>query len=177
MKRNQFGMTPAGEIFAQEVVKGKSFTDAYKVAYPKAREKGRNPDSVNNAALRLRRRPDVVARIAQLSQKAEEKCVVEAGKLLREACRIAYSDVSKIMNDDGTVKMPHKLDEDTRAAVSSVKFDRMGGVEYKFWDKNSAQERLFRHKALYAAEYAQQAEVAAKLVTRIELVGVVPQPK
>lgn len=49
MKRNQFGMTPAGEIFAQEVVKGKSFTDAYKVAYPKAREKGRTKESTTCA--------------------------------------------------------------------------------------------------------------------------------
>lgn len=85
-------------------------------------------------------------------------------KTLREVGRLSFSDPRKLMNEDGTIKMPHQLDADTAAAVASFKWTVDGGIEYKFWDKNSALEKAVKVQGLYQKDNEQQ---------KPELVGIV----
>ena len=144
--KNEWGLTPQQEKFAQAVVSGKSLSDAYRASYKVGKSK---PETVNENASRVMSDAKVSARVRFLAEKVEEEFAIDTAKLLKESSRIAFSDVSRIMHPDGKVKLPNELDPDTRAAVASFKIDEYGRIEYKFWDKNSSHERLFKHKALF----------------------------
>lgn len=167
-------LTPQQEKFAQGVASGLTQADAYRKAYP-ASLKWKD-DSVHNKASALMRHALVSARVASLARKVEEAFTVDTAKLLREASRLAHSDIANIMHPDGRVKLPHELDPETRAAVSSFKIDEYGRIEYKFWDKNSAQERLFKHKGLFEQDNKQKADPFTALLQSLKpaIVGVMP---
>ena len=71
--------------------------------------------------------------------------------------------------EDGRVKLPHELDAATRAAVASFKIDEYGRIEYKFWDKNAALEKLFKHRGLYKVDNEQKTDPVAALVAAVLL--------
>lgn len=170
--KNEHGLTPQQDLFCREVSAGNSLADSYRVAYPSS--KAWKDDSVHNKASALTRHAQVAARVKSLAQKVEEKFAIDTSQLLREAHRLANSNVANIMTADGKVKLPHELDPDTAAAVASFKIDEYGRIEYKFWDKNSAQERLFKHKGLFQMDNEQSKPVVFQ---QIELVGVRPKPE
>lgn len=154
--KNEHGLTPQQEKFCQEVVKGSSLAEAYRVAYPRSQKWA--DSAVWSQSSQLRADGKVSQRVALLAQKVEEKFTIDTSQLLREAHRLANSNVANIMWPDGKVKLPHELDPDTAAAVASFKIDEYGRIEYKFWDKNSAQERLFKHKGLFEVDNKQKAD-------------------
>jgi hypothetical protein len=160
--KNEHGLTPQQEKFAQEVVKGVNLAEAYRTAYPKSQKWA--DSTLWPHASRLASDGKVSARVKILAQKVEERFTIDAEKLLREASRLAHSDISNIMHPDGKVKLPHELDPDTRAAVASFKIDEYGRIEYKFWDKNSAIERLFKHKGLFEQDNKQKADPLAEAI-------------
>jgi len=169
--KNEHGLTPQQEKFAQEVASGKSLSDAYRSAYKVGKSK---TETVNENACRTMADSKVSARVKVLAQKVEQAFVVDTSKLLKEIHRLAHSSIVNIMHPDGKVKLPHELDPDTAAAVASFKIDEYGRIEYKFWDKNSAQERLAKHKGLFKEDNEQQAPAVFQ---KIELVGVRPKPE
>lgn len=77
-------------------------------------------------------------------------------RLYQEIGRLAFSDPRRIMHPDGRIKMPHELDDDTAAAVASFEFDVDGSIKYKFWDKNSAQERGAKILGAFERDNAQK---------------------
>lgn len=167
-------LTPQQEKFAQGVASGLTLADAYRQAYPLS--KNWKPLSLHPKASGLAADSKVSARIASLARKVEEAFTVDTAKLLREASRLAHSDIANIMHPDGRVKLPHELDPETRAAVASFKIDEYGRIEYKFWDKNSAQERLFKHKGLFEQDNKQKADPFTALLQSLKpaIVGVMP---
>ena len=82
---------------------------------------------------------------------------VTAESVLRETSALAFSDIRKLLNRDGSPKLIHELDDATAAAISSIEICQMmsegqviGRVcKIKLCDKNSAQERLFKHLRLF----------------------------
>lgn len=163
--KNEHGLTPQQEVFAQSVAGGKSLADAYRVAYPKSLKWAES--TLWPHASKLMCNDKVSTRIKALALKVEERFVIDTERLLREASRIAFSDIGQIMHPDGRVKLPHELDPDTRAAVSSFKIDEYGRIEYKFYDKNSGVERLFKHKGLFEVDNTQKAANAAAFLKSI----------
>ena len=168
--KNEHGLTPQQEKFAQEVVKGVNLAEAYRVAYPKSRKWA--DSTLWPHASKLMANDKVSTRVKALAQKVEEVFTVDTAKLLRESCRIAFSDVSKIMHEDGRVKLPHELDPDTRAAIASFKIDEYGRIEYKFWDKNTALTNGAKIVGLFKEDNAQK---TPPLVGEIRLVGLAPK--
>lgn len=170
--KNEHGLTPQQEKFALSVAEGKCLADAYRAAYKTERMK---PETVQNNAYMLMQRSEVSARVKALAQKVEEHFAIDTAKLLRESARIAFSDISRIMDADGKVKLPHELDPDTRAAIASFKIDEYGRIEYKFWDKNNSHERLFKHKALFELDNKQKGQAAAEFLAGLQsnVLGVV----
>jgi phage terminase small subunit len=170
--KNEHGLTRQKEKFAQLVSSGLSLAESYRQAYPSSLKW--KPESVHQTASKLAADPMVSTRVSFLAKKVEEVFAIDTARLLREASRLAHSDIAGIMHPDGRVKLPHELDADTRAAVASFKIDEYGRIEYKFWDKNSAIERLFKHRGLFKEDNEQTKPVA---FTEIRLVPLQPDPK
>lgn len=165
-------LTAKQEQFCKLIVEGKTQYEAYAAAF-NCTTKRRN--TVDVQAAMLRSSPKISRRIAALASKIDEKFEVRVSDLLRESARVAYSDVSKIIDPaTGRVKLPHELDEDTRRAVSAFEIDDLGRIKYKFWDKNTAQDRLFKFKGLYEKEHSQA--TAGLTALRDALVGAVVGP-
>lgn len=159
--RNAHGLTPQQEKFAQEVAKGKTLADAYRVAYPNSKDA--KSKSVHEMASTVAARIKVSSRIEMLREKAEVAAVVTRERLLREISRLAFSDPRRLVNESGAMVPFHELDDDTAAAISSVEVDEYGKVKYKLWDKGAAQEKLAKHLGLYEKDNGQKgaAEVEA----------------
>ncbi|WON75315.1 terminase small subunit [Nitrosospira sp. Is2] len=104
---------------------------------------------------------------AKVQQAIQEKEKIAASRLeastenvLRATSALAFSDIRRLFNVDGSPKSIHELDDATAAAISSIEVGQMmsegkviGRVcKIKLWDKNSAQERLFKHLGLFRKE-------------------------
>ena len=167
--KNDHGLTPQQEAFAQEVARGKSLSEAYRACYKAARMK---PETLHESASRLAADRKVAARINELQAASAEKAVLDAAVVLEEVRRLATSDIAGIMHRDGRVKLPHELDPATRAAVASFKIDEYGRIEYKFWDKNAALEKAAKHLGLFEKDNGQK---LPPLVGEIRLVALKPK--
>lgn len=163
-------LSPTQEAFCRYVAEGKNQAESYRLAYPGS-EKWK-ADALWSKASRMMARDYIQARVKELQSAAADKVEVEIAVLLRETLRIATSDIAGIIRD-GKVLLPNELDAKTRAAVASFEIDEYGRVKYKFWDKNAALEKLFKHKGLYEADNAQKPPPA---VTTIRLVPLEAEP-
>lgn len=77
-------------------------------------------------------------------------------RTIKEVCRLAFSDPRKIMHENGRLKMPHEIDDDTAAAIASFEVNADGSIKYKFWDKNSALEKAAKIQGMFEADNRQK---------------------
>lgn len=159
-------LTDQQEKFCKAVVSGLSLSDAYRKAYKAGNMKAA---TINKRASELMCKGDITGRVDTLREKVSEQFVIKESDLLREAARVAFSDVRNIYHPDGKVKLPHELDDDTAHAIAGFEIDEYGRIKYKFWPKGEASERLFKAGGLYAADNKQKAPVLQ--IGRIELVA------
>jgi len=152
-------LSPLQEKFCVAYLSAANASEAYRKIYSTANMK---PASVNRNAFVLLQNIKITSRIKELRDAAADLALIEPATLLREAMRLATSDIGGIMRN-GKVLLPHELDAKTRAAVSSFKIDEYGRVEYKFWDKNAALEKLFKHKGLYEEDNKQKPSLVAEV--------------
>lgn len=172
MSKNEHGLTPQQEKFALGIGSGLSQSEAYRQAYPAAREW--IDETVWSRASVLAKHDKVVARVASLLQKSEEKAIITKTRILDEIARVALSDIRNITKPDGSLKLPHELDPATAAAVASFEIDQYGGIKYKFWDKNSALEKAAKHIGLYAEDNKQKVDPLRELLGNLsgKVIGV-----
>ena len=163
--RNAHGLTPQQEKFAQEVAKGKTLADAYRVAYPNSKDA--KSKSVHEMASTVAAKIKVSSRIEMLREKAEAAAVVTRERLLREIGRLAFADPRRLLREDGTMLPLHELDDDTAAAIASVEVDEYGKLKYKLWDKGAAQEKLAKHLGVYEKDNRQQSLSTVEALTAI----------
>jgi phage terminase small subunit len=76
--------------------------------------------SAHNVSYVLMKRPAVAAAIAEGQRDLISKVDLSAERVLRQTMRIAFADIGKLYNADGTLKDMPEVDADTRAAVASV---------------------------------------------------------
>lgn len=152
--RNEHGLTPKQDRFAQLLGSGLSQAEAYRQAYPASQKW--TPKAVMTQASLLASHKDVHRRVSEIQTVAAEKAGLVGAEILLELKRMAQSDIAGIMGEDGRVKLPHELDPVTRAAVASFKIDEYGRIEYKFWDKNSAIDKAMKHLGLFEKDNSQQ---------------------
>ena len=160
---NEHGLTPQQEGFAVAVAAGSNLSDAYRGAYKTARMTAKQ---INEEASKLAGNPKITQRIRALQGASADASILSSARVLDEIAKLAHSDVSGIMHPDGRVKLPHELDDETRAAVASFEIDATGRIKYRFWDKNAALEKAAKHLGLYKADNEQRPAP----ITRIELV-------
>jgi phage terminase small subunit len=159
-------LSPRQEKFAQGIASGLNQSAALKLAYPKSAQW--TPATVHERASRLMRIGKVYTRITELQSVAAELACLDGAEVMREIKRIAMSDIGKIVDSNGRIKLPHELDDATRAAIALFEIDEYGRIRYKFWDKNAALINAAKILGLFAADNKQQLPV---LVGEVRLVA------
>lgn len=155
------------QAFIAEYLKDKNATQAaIRAGYSK-----KTADAIGKENLR---KPPIHDAIESALNKVNQDAGLEATKLRREIARLAFSDPRGILHADGRIKMPHELDDDTAAAIASFEVDKDGAIKYKFWDKNSAQERASKILGIFEKDNEQKNSDAAAFLLSINnrIVGV-----
>ena len=106
----------------------------------------------------------IAAALAERSKRTE----VTADRVVRELALVAFSDVGDLLDFSGdglTLRPACQVPERARRAVSSVKVRRQVEgkgedarevelIEFKFWSKTDALDKLARHTGVYPAKGA-----------------------
>lgn len=82
--------------------------------------------------------------------------MITQDRVLQELARIAFFDIRKLYNEDGSMKLPHELDDDAAAVLSGVDISTslVAGAEEptsvltkkaKVFDKGAALTLAMRH--------------------------------
>lgn len=112
-------------------------------------------------ASRMLSNANIQAYIQELAQKIEQRAEITLAKVLKEFGRIAFTDVRKLFNDDGTLKDIQSLDPDLAAAISSVEvFEEFSGTgdkrklvgytkKIKFWDKKGSLDSIGKYLGMF----------------------------
>lgn len=153
------------EAFAQALAKGKSADEAYAQA-------GYKPHRGNASTLRAKQ--NIVDRVAELQQKGADKASISVARVLQEMSRLGLADIRNGFDADGNLLPPQEWSDDFAASVASIEVvtrtlpssaeeaTKEGGrkvrrrkakVEYvhkiRFWDKNSALEKIAKHLGMF----------------------------
>lgn len=170
---NETGLTEKQEKFALAYFRCGNASEAYREAYNTGKMK---PESVNRCAKQLMDNAKIASRVAELRNASAERAEIDDAELLREAKRLALSDIRGLFNPDGSVKPPSEWPDAVAAAVASIEvfeeFEGSGDLrtlightkKLKFWDKNSALERLFKHRGLFEKDHDQLGKAIAKAI-------------
>lgn len=110
-------------------------------------------------------KPQVKAYLVELKERAkdqaEKKLDITVERVLREFAKVGFSDVRRIFTDQGQLKGPASLDDDTAASIASIEVvasSHMGAdglieIEYthkiKNYDKLRALENLGKWLQIY----------------------------
>lgn len=151
-------------------LKQERFTKEYGIdlnasaAYTRAGYRARG-NSAEACASRLLRNAKVQQVIQEKEKIAAKRLEVNTENVLRATSALAFSDIRKLFNVDGSPKSIQELDDATAAAISSIEVGEMrseGKVvgrlcKIKLGDKNSAQERLFKHLHLFDKDNSREA--------------------
>ncbi len=116
------------------------------------------------AGYRLSKDAAVMSMLRQRQDILCEKLGLTTEKTLREIARLAYSDIRKMYNEDGSLKKVTDLDDDTAASISSVEVDTIeaGGVaigttkKIKTYDKRGALDMAMKFHGLYGRDNEQK---------------------
>lgn len=65
-------------------------------------------------------KPEIAKAIQAAMKERERRTQITQDRVLQELARIAFFDIRKLYNDDGSMKAPHELDDDAAAALSGV---------------------------------------------------------
>ena len=134
---------------------------------------GHSPRSARARAYELVRMLRASGELQAEAQRVAEEAHIDTVRTLREVSRIAFCDPGRIFDQDGMLLPLDLVDDDTRAAISSVELDEEGRpVKVKFWSKVEALSAAMKHLGLFEKHNTQRRE---NLAIQINLVGA-PEP-
>ena len=168
-------LTAKQEKFVQELIKGKSQREAYKLAY-NAKKMSDNAIDVN--ACRIFKNTKVALRYDELKSKvvkrAEEKAIITAEEVLREIVSIAKDDISNYLefrtekqikgydeNGDPVIDYGVIVDlKDSKGIdtknISEVSLDSKGNFKFKTYSRDTALYKLAEIMGLNELHKAKQ---------------------
>lgn len=162
-------LTDKQEVFVQELIKGKSQREAYRIAYPKCKATDK---TVDEKACKLFRLDKIRARYDEihdrLIQEAEDECIITAKEVLRELKRIGFADIKDylsfrttktvVAHDEETgepiidfapvIDLIDSNDVDGRV-IQEVSISARGTFSFKLHDKMAALDKLGKHLGLF----------------------------
>lgn len=112
----------------------------------------------------LLHRPEVTARVKELTNKLMKSTDISAHRIMLELARLSVSDIRKFYAEDGTQKAVNELDDDAAACVKG--FDRNG--RFQFHDKNPALNTLAKHFKIVGDEGDGVNALASALADRLK---------
>lgn len=122
----------------------------------------------------LNKEPLIQAKIAELSEQLSNETNVKAQDVIKELARISFFNPKNLF-DGNRIKAITELDDDTAAAIASIKIKDAKDtreIEYRMNDKNSALDKLAKHLGLYELDNKQQnqglADALNDAIKRIE---------
>lgn len=118
-------LTSQQDLFARRLAEGTSQAGAYREAYP--RSVNWKADSVHSKASALAADGRVAARVAELRAEAAARTGITQDQIIKELSNIAFFDIRKLFNTDGTLKRVHELDDASAAAIASIEVVDIGG--------------------------------------------------
>ena len=158
----------AGTSHHEAAQKRKKFVEDYLAnggnATQAAISAGYSEKSAGVTGSKLLKDAKVLAEISKRRVEIVANAELSTDRLVKEIGRISFSDPRKIINDKGQVKLPHELDEETAAAISSFKMNADGSIEYRFWDKNSAHERACKITGAFEKDNTQSRPVTKVVI-------------
>ncbi len=113
-------LTPKQERFCLEVVKGKTYSDAYRIAYNTTTDK---QDHVWVQACELHKNPKVALRINELQERMVSRCLMSKQQWLEKLDLMCRADVRKIFNAQGHVKEIHELADEEAAIIAGIEVE------------------------------------------------------
>ena len=92
---------------------------------------------------------------------------------------IAFADISKIFDDNGCLQKPHKLSNDIKVALASIKVRHVSlgegeieyVTEYKLINKLSALEKLAKHIGFYERHLEQKTTPLSQIIKDLQGTG------
>lgn len=143
-------LTDKQERFCQEYLVDLNATQA-------AIRAGYSAKTAQEQSSRLLSNVMVQRRIDELKLGREQATGITAERVLKEIAKLAFFDPRKLLNDDGTPKGIHQLDDETAAAVAGIDIVTKGNddvgfadiMKVKLADKGQNLERLGRHLKLF----------------------------
>lgn len=143
-------LTPKQERFCQEYLIDLNATQA-------AIRAGYSAKTADVQAARLLGNVQVQRFVDDLKKERAAVTGITAERVLTEIAKLAFFDPRKLLNNDGTPKGIHELDDDTAAAVAGVEVVTKGNddvgyadiLKIKIADKGQNLERLGRHLKLF----------------------------
>src|SRR3989344_3280353 len=120
------GLTEKQERFSLAYMEnGGNATQAYLSSYNAKKAK---PETVNNKAMVLLHKGEIGARIAALRNAAAKRAEVREADVLCETGHIAFSDLRKLFNENGTVKQPSPRSRSLRSIRAEARIGSSSGI-------------------------------------------------
>lgn len=148
-------LTDKQEKFVQELIKGKSQREAYKLSY---NTKKMTDKSIDELASRTFANIKVMSRYNEihdrLVKEAEDETIITAKEILTELKHIAFDDIRNYLsfqgNKEGDIIVNLKNSEtiDTRN-ISEISINKDGQFKFKLYQKDNALVQLGRHLGLF----------------------------
>ena len=154
-------LTKAREKFVQELIKGKSQREAYRIAFPKSVNWADNVVDVK--ASELFKDGKVLVRYNQINDRlikeAEDECIVSAKEVLRELKKIGFADIKDFLSfrtaqtvvgyDEGEPIIDYAQiiqmkdsDQIDGKVIQEVSINSKGVFTFKLHDKMAALDKL-----------------------------------
>jgi phage terminase small subunit len=165
-------LTVKQEKFCRGVATMDNHSDAYRAAYNCTKMKA---NTVHRKASELMANGTVAARVTAIKAELAAQATLSDAALIAETEAMAAFDFADAFSETGRMLEPHEMPKRLRAAVSSVKvseeYEGKGSdrtlvgytKEIKFWDKNSAQDRLYKQRGLFIEDNKQKAGLTSSL--------------
>lgn len=143
-------LTPKQQRFCEEYLIDLNATQA-------AIRAGYSAKTADKIGSQLLGKTRVLSEIDQLKKARAQSTGITAERVLQEIAKLAFFDPRKLLNDDGTPKKIHELDDETAMAVAGIDIVTKGNddvgyadvMKIKLADKGQNLERLGRHLKLF----------------------------
>lgn len=183
-RKSASGTTKPGATPRPLTPKQQRFIDEYLTdlnAKKAATRAGYSERTAEQQGYQLLQHPSVAAAISAKSHLIAQSTGLTTERVIKEAMRLAFFDMRKLVHDDGTPKQLSELDDDTAAALQGLEVATVGNADvgigqvlkYKIADKNAAIERLFKHLGLFEKDNKQNnpADSLATFLNRLSARG------
>ena len=148
-----------------------------------ARRAGYSPTRADVAGCELMAMPNVQKAIHAGMLERNARTQITQDRVLQEVARLAFFDVRKLLNDDGSAKPINELDDDTAAAIAGLDLlEEFAGSgeervqigwtkKFKITDKKGSLELLMRHMGMLNDKLKLQGDAANPLVLLLQQLG------